>query len=558
MKIDEYFGDYKDNNLDRVITYMKNLDEKLEEYYNFGKPFFKGDYQLKYEEFLEKRSLNDKSLNNKEVFDYIAPYFKNIPNWNNPGTMINVIPPVNLISLAASNIANMYNPNFAQDTYAGMLITAELEVSKYLSELVGWDWKNTHGTFTFGGKGTNLYATKVALNKIDPKIKQHGCERDKYFMLTSKNGHPCHYEVCNWLGIGSANCYEIDCDDNGQMKLDEARKIIENNLDKGRIFLGYNLTAGSTNELYVDSIKKVYDMNRDIVKKYNLNYIPYIHADAVLGWVYLFFNSYDFKKNPFKIAKHNLDKIKSLNKRVQELKYADSIGIDFHKTGFCPYTSSIVLFRNKDDYFTLDSKDNIPFEDLHYGNYNPYHTTLELTRASNGPLSALCTLKSLGIKGFQEIISKMFSSTEYFRLQLIKDKRICLINPETEGLASLFIIKPKEYLDLTLGEILKLPQEDISKIKEYNVNYGKYILEQSKNGKISFTYTSSRSYVVPGTDIKIGALKAYPMSVFLNDNEIDRVLKEINETIVDYSKEDVKEYNNKVCISDNMVYREKE
>ena len=100
----------------------------LEEYYNFGKPFFKGNYQLKYERFLEKRSLNDEPLNNKEVFNYIAPYFKNIPNWNNPGTMINVIPPVNLISLAASNIANMYNPNFAQDTYAGMLITTELEV----------------------------------------------------------------------------------------------------------------------------------------------------------------------------------------------------------------------------------------------------------------------------------------------------------------------------------------------------------------------------------------------------------------------------------------------
>ena len=558
MKIDEYFGDYKDNNLDRVITYMKNLDAELNEYYNFGKPFFKGDYQLKYEELLEKKQLNYESICNKEVFDYIAPYFKNIPNWNNPGTMINVIPPVNLISLAAANIANMYNPNFAQDTYAGLLITSELEVAKYLSDLVGWDWKKSYGTFTFGGKGTNLYATKVALNKIDQEIKQHGCERDRYFMLTSKNGHPCHYEVCNWLGIGSTNCYEIDCDDNGQMKLAEARKIIEDNLNKGRIFLGYNLTAGSTNELYVDPIKEIYNMNKDIVKKYNLNYIPYIHADAVLGWVYLFFNSYDFKKNPFKIEKHNLDKIKSLNRKVQELKYADSIGIDFHKTGFCPYTSSIILFKNKDDYFTLDPKDNIPFENLHFGNYNPYHTTLELTRASNGPLSALCTLKSLGIKGFQEIISKMFSSTEYFRLELIKDKRICLINPETEGLASLFIIKPKEYLDLTLEELLKLPQEDITIIKDYNVNYGKYILEQSKKGKISFTYTSSRSYVVPGTNIKIGALKAYPMSVFLDNYEIDRILKEISKTISDYTKEDIKEYNDKLCISDNMVYREKE
>ena len=557
MRIDEYFGNYKENNLNQVIDYMKKLDVNLNEYYNFGKPFFKGEYELKYEDYLAKRNLNNESLTSQEIFDYIAPYFKNIPNWNNPGTMINVIPPVNLIALAASNIANMYNPNFAQDTYAGMLITTELEVSKYLSQLVGWNWKKTHGTFTFGGKGTNLYATKIAINKADSDAKMNGCERNKYFMLTSKNGHPCHYEVCNWLGIGISNCYEIECNENGQMDLKQAKEIIEENIENGKTFLGFNLTAGSTNELYVDPIKKVYDLNKEIVLKYHLNYIPHIHADAVLGWVYLFFNNYDFKNNPLAIEKHNLQKIRSLNKKVKELKYADSIGVDFHKTGFCPYTSSIVLFKNKKDYFTLDTKDDIPFEDLKYGNYNPYHTTLELTRASNGPLTSLCTLKSLGINGFQEIISKMFSATEYFRIKLNSNKKICLINPKTEGLASLFIIKPQEYVDLTFEEILKLPDSEISKIRNYNVNYGKYILEQSKNSNISFTYTSSRSYVVPGTNIKIGALKAYPMSVFLTYEEIDRILAEISETIDEYSKTDAKEYVNKVSISDNMVYREK-
>ena len=557
MKINEYFGNYKENNLNQLISYMEKLDNKLDKYYNFGKPFFKGEYKLKYGEFLEQKKLNKNSLTSEDVFNYIAPYFKNIPNWNNPGTMINVIPPVNLISLAVSNIASMYNPNFAQDTYAGMLITSEMEVSKYLSNLVGWNWKHTHGVFTFGGKGTNLYATKIAINKADPNVKNNGCERNKYFMLTSKNGHPCHYEVCNWLGIGISNCYEIECDKNGQMDINQAREIIEKNIENGKTFLGFNLTAGSTNELYVDPIKKVYDLNKEIILKYKLNYVPHIHADAVLGWVYLFFNTYDFRKNPLLIEKDNLKKIKSLNKKVKELKYADSIGVDFHKTGFCPYTSSIVLFKNKEDYFTLDSKDNIPIEELEYGNYNPYHTTLELTRSSNGPLTSLCTLKSLGIEGFQKIISKMFSTTEYFRKKIAQDKRICLINSETEGLASLFIIKPTKYITLSLDEILKLPPEEITEIRNYKVNYGKYILEQSKNGYISFTYTSSRSYVVPGTNVKIGTLKAYPMSVFLNYEEIDRILKEIDTSINSYSQIDNKKFDNKISISDNMVYREK-
>lgn len=557
MKINEYFGNYNKNNLEQLVNYMMMLDNNLKKYYNFGKPFFKGDYKLKYKDFLEDRNLNTKSMNSKEIFEYIAPYFKNIPNWNNPGTMINVIPPVNLISLATSNVANMYNPNFAQDTYAGMLIVSEMEVSKYLSQLVGWNWTKTYGTFTFGGKGTNLYATKVAINKADKDACMNGCKSNNYFMLTSKSGHPCHYEVCNWLGIGTANCYEISCDSFGRMDINQAKKIIMENIEKGKRFLGFNVTAGSTNELYVDPIKKIYDLNKEIVLKYKLDYIPHIHADAVLGWIYLFFNTYDFKKNPLKIEKHNLNKIKSLNQKIRELKYADSIGVDFHKTGFCPYTSSIVLFKNKEDFDTLNFKKNISLEFLEYGNFNPYQSTLELTRSCNGPLTALCSLKSFGVDGFQKVVSNIFSSTEYFRSKLINNKKICLLNPETEGLASLFIIKPYKYEDLTLQELLELPSEDISEIREYNVNYSKYILEQSIRGNIRFTFTSSRSYVIPNTNIKLGVLKAYPMSVFLDYKEMDKILKEINKTIDEYSKIDISKYDKKTTISDDMVYRER-
>lgn len=555
MDLKEYFGNYKDNNLEQVINYMKKLDNNLENYYNFEKPFFKGEYELEYKKFLSSKTLNFEPLNSSKVFDYIAPYFKNIPNWNNPGTMINVIPPVNLVSLAASNVANMYNPNFAQDTYAGMLITSELEVVKYLSDLVGWNFEKSYGTFTFGGKGTNLYATKVAINKADKNASKVGCERNKYFMLTSKNGHPCHYEVCNWLGIGSDNCYEIASNELGQMDLEQAKKVISENIEKGKIFLGFNLTAGSTNELYVDPIDKVYELNKEIIKKYNLDYSPHIHADAVLGWVYLFFNNYDFKVNTLNIESNNLKKIKSLNSKIKNLYYADSIGIDFHKTGFCPYISSVILFKDRNDYFTLNNNHNIPYDNLKYGNYNPYHTTLELTRSSSGPLTALCSLKSLGISGFQNIISNMFSATEYFRNKLTKNKKICLINKDTEGLASLFIIKPFKYRKLELTEILKLPLEEIENIRMYNINYGKFILNKAKVGAISFTYTSSRSYVILGTNIKIGAIKAYPMSVFLNYSEIDRITEEIEKTITEYEINSDKDYTNSISIADDMVYR---
>ena len=557
MKIDKYFGSYKKNNFILLKEYMSFLDNELNEYYNFGKPFFKGNYELNYGDFLNEKQLNKESMNPKDVLKYIAPYFENVPNYNNPGTMINVIPPVNLVSLSATNIMNLYNPNFAQDTYAGMLIKSELEVSKYISDLVGWNYQKTHGTFTFGGKGTNLYATKVAINKIDKEVYKNGCSRNKYFMLTSKTGHPCHYEVCNWLGIGIDNCYEIPCDLNGQMDLDEARKIIDENLKKNKLFLGINLTAGSTNELYVDPIKNVSRMIDDVVDDYKLTYSPHIHADAVIGWVYLFYNNYDYKNNPLNIEKRHLLKIKSLNKKIKELKYADSIGIDFHKTGFCNYISSLVLFKNKDDYFTLYEKDNKELDEMQYGNYNPYHSTLELTRSGSGPVSALCALKSFGINGYQEIIGNIFSSCEYFRELLSKNSKICIINKKTEGLATLFIVKPKKYIDYKLEDILKLDDNEIAEIRDYNVNYSKYILNKAINNEISFCYTSSRSYIIPQTNIKIGALKSYPMSIFLNKKEIKRIVLEIEKTIRSYENE-YNSFSNKIELSDGMVYREKD
>jgi len=557
LKISDYFGNYSVNNYNLLKKYMNKFNKKLSKYYNFGYPFFKGKYKNNYGKFLKEKKLNLETMKPEKVLEYMTSYFQDIPNYNNPGTMINVIPPVNLVALSVSNVMNIYNPNFAQDTYAGQFINAELEVSKYLSDLIGWDYTQSQGVFTFGGKGTNLYATKVALNKADKTNINNGCEKNKYFMLTTKNGHPCHYEVCNWLGIGINNCYEIKYKENGELDLEDANNIIEENIKKGKIFLGINLIAGSTNELYIDPIKKVYLLIEKIIKKYKLTYRPHIHADAVLGWVYLFFNYYDFQKNELNIDKKSLQKIKIVKEKITELKYADSVGIDFHKTGFCPYISSIVMFKNKNDYYTLCEEDNIPLDKLEYGNYNPFHSTLELTRAGNGPINALVTLKSFGVKGFQKIISSIFISTEYFRELLNKNEKICVINTETEGLATLFIIKPNKFKNMKLEEIINLPNNEINYIKEYNINYAKYILKKAINNEIRFCYTSSRSYTIPNTNIKLGALKAYPMSVFLNKKEIRKIVKEIEQTINNYSKFDKIILNNDTEIKDEMVYRDK-
>ena len=66
-------------------------------------------------------------------------------------------------------------------------------------------------------------------------------------------------------------------------------------------------------------------------------------------------------------------------------------------------------------------------------------------------------------------------------------------------------------------------------------------------------YTASRSYTLPKTNIKIGALKVYPMSVHITSELVDKIIAEMSIVISEYDK--IKQFDNNIELSDNMVYR---
>ncbi|MCP9796120.1 pyridoxal-dependent decarboxylase [Cyanobium sp. Lug-B] len=527
MDLESYFGDYRLNNTERLVELMRVLNDKVAPYFNPSKPFFKGSYEFSYYEYLRECKLNDKPAKPEEVLDYISPLFQNLPNWNNPGTMINVIPPVNLVGLASSAYSNMFNPNFVQDTFCGLLIASELEVTKYISDLAGWDWTLTHGIFTIGGLGTNLYPAKIALAKAYPEGSLKGYKDKDFFMVTSSKGHPCHQEIFGWLGLGSENCIPLPCGGDDRLIIREAEHIISSNIESGKIFVGLNINGGSTAEYTVDPIKEVADLRDRVVAKHGLKYVPHLHVDAVLGWAWLFFTSYDFEANPLKLPDASLAKIKNMTRRVSELRYADSFGADFHKTGFCPYISSLFIVKNRNDYFLLGKKSAVSLQEMQFGSYSPFETSLEYSRSASGSISALATLRSLGIEGYQTLIGNLVAMTDLLRSLLAQSNSLLVINQRTEGIATLFIIKPKNYMCLSLDEILKLPKEDIMEIRNYNIKFATFVLLKNKLNEISFTFTASRTFKVPGTSIQIGAIKAYPMSVFLNENTVRILVEEI-------------------------------
>lgn len=523
----EIFGHCLGTNADLLIKHLLKIDDKVSEYYEQDKPFLKGDFGFRYYDYLKDRKLNYKPLSTDKVFDDISLLFQNVPVWNNSGTMLNIIPHVNIAALAVASYASLFNANFSQDRYAGLLLTAELEVVKYISELVGWDWEKSHGLFTFGGKATNLYATKIAINRACTDNKNDGINGGKFFLITSKKGHPCHKEVANWLGIGCKNCIEVNCDANGEINLEEAYEIICQHIEQGYSFLGFNLTGGSTVEFEVDPIKKIAFLRDKIINKYKLNYSPLIHVDSVIVWVWLFFLKYDFVNNPIKIEEEVLKKIKYLTKRISEIQYADSFGLDFHKSGFCPAVSSLFIVKDRTDIYNLGETKALELKDLSFGNFSPFESSLELSRSSWGPISALVSLKSFGIEGFQKAIAHLLECAEYFKNELKKINCVEIINPHSNGLATLLIFKPKEYEALSLSEILSLPFDDTEKIKKYNINYALYVNELNKQHKISFTLTASDAFNVRNTNVCLGSQKAYPMSLFITKDKINHIINEM-------------------------------
>ena len=85
--------------------------------------------------------------------------------------------------------------------------------------------------------------------------------------------------------------------------------------------------------------------------------------------------------------------------KMADLRLADSVGIDFHKTGWSPYLCSALVVKNRKDLLLLQkTKKDMPY--LYHGSgYQPGTFTLESTRP-NYAQQALVNMMLLAIKSF--------------------------------------------------------------------------------------------------------------------------------------------------------------
>jgi glutamate/tyrosine decarboxylase-like PLP-dependent enzyme len=484
-----------------------------------------------YKKLAEKYGIFPEHPNNPiESIKRIASDFTSgAPLWRSANLQYNLGAPTNIAAVAMYALAldiNIYNIN---DGLAGNALAAEKAVSKILSSLADIDPDKSFGLFTFGGTATNLYALKVATRRIFPMSGITGVPKNIIFMVT-EDAHFSHAVAVDWLGVGTENIVTIRANADRTSDIFDAESKMRAIFEKGSILGAIMLNGGTTYDHAIDDILAFVQLRDRLVKEYKLSYIPHLHIDAVVGWAWLVFKNYDFKKNNIKISHDVLEKIKIQYERIKNLKYADSWGVDFHKgVGACPIPCSIIMMNDKKNFMHL-SKSNDPMTITHqlageFSFESPSEYTLETSRPGGAPLAALTSLYTLGQSGYQSYLAHLVSISLLTKRLIANNDGFVVCNPYSLGYVTMVRAYPPEFAQDSRKAIeLSSPREDVADFT-YQVNkYMKAFFSWDYRTRIRYNkgveYSYSGTYIRTPLGIKIPAIKFYPTSPHISEQHV--------------------------------------
>ena len=459
-----------------------------------------------------------------ELVDHLSGMFI----FGHPRAQINVVPAPTIASIIGGLLPSIYNPNLVSEESSRKVGVAEVEVIAMTSALLGYDPQRSGGLFTFGGTGTSLYGVKLGLEKACPESFRKGV-REPAFILCSERAHYAALSVAGWLGIGTDQVIQIPTTADNEMRSclleSHARQILK----EGGKIAAIIATMGTTDAFGLDDLSAIRDVRDRLVDEFHLDYVPHIHADAVIGWAWGVFNDYDFQANPLGFRYRTVRALAGTKRHIQHLGLADSIGIDFHKTGFTPYVSSLLLVKDVHDLRLISrSQDDTPYL-FQSGTYHPGRYTLETTRSGCGPMAALANLRLFGKDGLRSLLGHLVAMAEVLREQLEGNAATTVLNGGNFGPVTLFRVDPDGVDTFTVP---KREREDASYREQLRVNneYNRQIFAliqtdalQGKGVVISMTDCYRESdYGEP-----IVALKSYILSPFSEERYVSAVLESI-------------------------------
>lgn len=481
-------------------------------------------------EAARKAEIPTRGMEVEDVTSQLVTYCSGLTIWGHPRTQQYPVPPASIPSLIGNLLASLYNPNLVWDESSHRLALAEIEVSSMIASLLGFQSHDIAGVFTFGGTGTTLYGAKVGLEKALPGCLEQGVREDAV-IFASDCSHYCRYNIAGWLGLGAKNLMTIPTDLRNAMDTHVLRDRAISAVKSGRKIAAIVATLGTTDAFGLDDLETIAAIRDEVVTTFDLPYSPHIHADAVIGWAWAVFNDYDFETNPLGFRPRTIRSLAGAYKSIRHLPLADSVGIDFHKTGFTPYISSLVLFKHQEDLSLLQRpQEQMPYL-YQFGQYRPGMFTLETSRPGTGVLAALANLKLFGKQGFQAILGHIVEMAQLLQEHLEGRAQTTVLNRENFGTVTLFRVYPDgvDTFQIKDKEIKDPSFKDrLHRYNQYNRKIYEYVRDEGMAGRgVVLSLTDCYRHTDYGEPIV--ALKSFILSPFVDEQHVETVVQKILE-----------------------------
>lgn len=454
------------------------------------------------------------------------------------------VAPPTIPSILAYTLGALHNANLIDAGLAAGFRDAERQVVELMSELVGYDRARSAGLFTFGGTGTLLYGCKLGLEKAHAASPCLNQLRDRGKIIVSERAHYSTRSVAEWLGIGAGNVLRIPVDAEHAMSLEALEVVLRARFEARDRIVAIVATMGTTDAFGIDDLNGIAEIRDRLVSEFGLDYLPHIHADAVIGWAWSVFRDYDVTGNPLGFSLPALNGLSRASTRISGLDRADSVGIDFHKTGYAPYISSLVLFRERSDLrYLARSSDQMPYLDIDDPEH-PAMYSLECSRSGAAPLAALVNLHLFGKQGYRVLIGHAVEMALLLRRKLAGCAGIHVVNGQNGGPMSLIRAYPG---DADPAAVYRRELSDpcwsecIEAHNRFNRRLYGLVVQRTKTGTAALlSWTSDcRRPDYPGAP-PISALKSCILSPWTDQRSIDELAKLIADCRMELLEERVR------------------
>ena len=466
----------------------------------------------------------------EDVARELVAQFEGLPIFAHPRTHVNVVPTSSIASIIGALLPTIYNPNLVSDDTSHGIAVAEERVVAMTARLLGYDPDRAGGVFTFGGTGTSLYGVKIGLEKAMPGAMERGVHGDAV-IFASGQSHYARLNVAGWLGIGEDNVVQIPTYVTNDMKVNLLEEETRRAVAQGKRIAAIIATMGTTDAFGLDDLRAIVAVRDRLVEELGLDYRPHVHADAVIGWAWSVFNDYDFEKNRLGFRPRTVRALAGAQNRIEALELADSIGVDFHKTGFAPYVSSLFLVRDRTGLRLLArGREEMPYL-FQSGERHPGIFTLETSRSGSGILAALASLLFLGKDGFRALLGHIVEMAELLREHLDGHATTTVLNGDNFGTVTLFRVYPDGVDTWTVAERERTDpghREELHAHNQYNREIYRHLYDKAMSGKgVLLSMTDCYRHTDYGEPVV--ALKSYILSPFVDEEHVRLIVDSVLE-----------------------------